>query len=147
MSETRTVKTSIVCPYSFGLDAIAIKKDVKLWGTEFHIHNDEKYCTKAMVVNPGGKCSVHWHQLKTETFVLCAGRLVVETICLSNGKTTTHYLNTVGDSITLLPGTPHTFYIPEDQVGPSWFVESSTQDFANDSYRVTQSTGPTTDNR
>jgi mannose-6-phosphate isomerase-like protein (cupin superfamily) len=119
----------------------------KVWGSEFHIHNDNLYCTKAMVVFSGGKCSIHMHREKTETFVLCAGELIIETINLTNGLTSIHHLKSVGDSITINPETPHTFYVPKNQIGPSWFVESSTEDFKDDSYRLTQSTGPTSDNR
>jgi mannose-6-phosphate isomerase-like protein (cupin superfamily) len=119
----------------------------KLWGSEFHLHNNRQYCAKAMVVLPGGKCSVHFHKKKTETFTLCAGELIVEITNINTGISTTHHLKNAGDSITIYPETPHTFYVPENQVGPSWFVESSSEDFKDDSYRLTQSTGPTSDNR
>jgi mannose-6-phosphate isomerase-like protein (cupin superfamily) len=119
----------------------------KLWGSEFHIHNDEKYCAKAMFIVPGAKCSVHFHRVKKESFTLCSGELIVEITNLTTGLANKFHLKNVGDSITIEPNTPHTFYTPEDQVGPSWFVESSSQDFDYDSYRITQSTGPTTNNR
>jgi mannose-6-phosphate isomerase-like protein (cupin superfamily) len=119
----------------------------KLWGSEFHLHNNKQYCCKAMVVIPGGKCSVHFHKQKKETFTLCVGELIVEITNITTGVVSKCHLKNVGDSITINPETPHTFYVPEDQIGPSWFVESSSEDFTYDSYRLTQSTGPASDNR
>ena len=133
------------CPVSSSINNMCkIKEKVKAWGSEFHLHNDNKYCAKAMVVVPGGKCSVHFHKKKTETFILAEGKLIVEIVDMHTGEACKYYLKVPGDSITIHPETPHTFYVPEGQLTPSWFVESSTQDFDDDSYRLTQSTGPAT---
>lgn len=118
----------------------------KVWGSEFHIHNSERYCCKAMRVIPGGKCSIHWHKRKKETFTLCQGYLIVQITTIRDGKTQEYHLTKPGESITIEPETPHTFYLPDGADSPTWFVESSSQDFADDSYRLTQSTGPSTDN-
>jgi mannose-6-phosphate isomerase-like protein (cupin superfamily) len=117
----------------------------KLWGSEFLIHNSEKYCCKVMRVIPGGKCSVHWHKKKEETFTLCQGKLLVAITNIKTGESRELLLKEPGESITIEAGTPHTFYLLEGSEEVAWFVESSSQDFADDSYRATQSTGPITD--
>jgi len=114
----------------------------KKWGVEYTATNTPKYCAKVMVLNTGAKCSLHTHKLKVETFILVSGTLIVETINTSTGKTVITELKNVGDNITLSQYVPHTFYCPKNQIGPTVFVEASTQDYAWDSYRFTESTGP-----
>ena len=111
----------------------------KLWGSEHLVTNTEKYCVKVMTVKPGTQVSLHFHMKKEETFILVSGQLIVETLSGKDCKKSYACLSKVGDAITLKPGTPHTFYCPDDQVGSTVFVEASTQDFADDSYRIYQS--------
>ena len=130
-----TITHSLVAASGFNWTSV-IKKTEKLWGTEHIITNTEKYCVKIMTIIPDTQVSLHFHLKKEETFTLISGQLVVETI---SGKTSEKKLTKlmhVGDSLTLKPGTPHTFYCPADQLGPTVFVESSTQDFEYDSYRI-----------
>jgi mannose-6-phosphate isomerase-like protein (cupin superfamily) len=117
-----------------------VKEVKKAWGSEFIIIN-RRYCAKVMTINPKTQVSLHFHHRKTETFILVAGQLTVETVALNTGKTTKTHLVNVGDSITLECWTPHTFYTPDDQLGPTVFVEASTEDDVGDSYRLYPSRG------
>lgn len=109
----------------------------KQWGRELIIHGD-RYTTKIMEVKPGFKCSVHFHGEKSETFVLVQGQLNVE---FYEPDSTKHVvlLEEPMSSVVLPRLTPHTFSVPKDQKEPSIFVESSTPDSPEDSYRLTRS--------
>jgi D-lyxose ketol-isomerase len=115
--------------------------DKKNWGTEYIICR-KPHAAKIMTLIPGAKCSNHMHWKKSESFVLIQGTLIVETTCLLTGKTTTITMRNQFDSITLQPNTPHTFYCPKDQTYDTVFIEASTEDSINDSYRLSQSSGP-----
>jgi len=108
----------------------------KLWGSEHLVTNSEKYCVKVMTIKPGTQVSMHFHLKKEETFVVISGQLIIETLAGRNGKKSFSCLHKVGDAITLKPGTPHTFYCPKGQIESTVFLEASTQDFADDSYRI-----------
>jgi mannose-6-phosphate isomerase-like protein (cupin superfamily) len=111
----------------------------KKWGTEYIITNSERYCTKFMILEPKTSCSMHFHKKKAETFVLCSGELTIETIRLTTGEKIITTLSYPGDSFSLEPGTPHRFYCPDGQLFPTTFVECSTEDSADDSYRLSPS--------
>lgn len=124
---------------------VETEKVDKLWGSEHIVTNTEKYCAKVMTMNPKTQVSLHYHMEKEETFILISGKLVIKTVDGSKGKENLHYLNVIGDALTLKPGTPHTFFCPTDQIGPTVFIEASTQDFKDDSYRIYPSRGQDTD--
>ena len=115
------------------------KKQVveKVWGTETHIHNSS-HCVKVMTLKPGYHCSNHYHSEKTETFILVSGSLIIESTN-ANGKTTKTSLTEPLESFTLYKNVPHTFYCPDEQKEDTIFIEASTTDYENDSYRITQS--------
>jgi mannose-6-phosphate isomerase-like protein (cupin superfamily) len=48
----------------------------KLWGREEWIVNNELYCAKRLIVDPGFSCSLHSHNIKDETFVIQDGILL-----------------------------------------------------------------------
>jgi len=50
----------------------------KGWGWELWIENNEKYCGKKLFFLKEKKLSFHYHLLKTETFWLESGELLVE---------------------------------------------------------------------
>jgi mannose-6-phosphate isomerase-like protein (cupin superfamily) len=114
----------------------------KAWGTELIIENTTKYCAKLMTVVDRGVCSIHWHPEKEETFVLISGKLDVLTINLDTGKHEHTMLENIGDSITIKPGTPHSFKRDRYHWGSTVFMECSTQDNAHDNVRISQSEGP-----
>ena len=121
-----------------------IEYKAKLWGSEKLITNTEKYCVKLMTQDPKTKVSLHYHLKKEETFILISGKLIIETVCGTDGSHEITWLKDLGDSVTLKPGTPHTFYTPDDQLGQTMFIEASTQDFNDDSYRIYPSKGKDT---
>ena len=125
---------------------VPIEKSDKLWGSEHLIKNDNKYCVKIMTLEPGTQVSLHYHMKKEETFILISGRLTIETTDGSKGTRAYTTLSEIGEALTLKPGTPHTFYTPNDQLGPTVFIEASTQDFTDDSYRIYPSKGKNADN-
>jgi mannose-6-phosphate isomerase-like protein (cupin superfamily) len=49
----------------------------KGWEREIWIVNSDLYCGKILEIRKGKRCSLHFHQLKTESFYLRAGRLKV----------------------------------------------------------------------
>jgi mannose-6-phosphate isomerase-like protein (cupin superfamily) len=112
----------------------------KVWGSEQIIHNTSDYCAKLMTVVHKGVCSLHKHINKRETFVLVDGELEVTTVSTPSGKTTKTNLTNLGDSITIAPNTFHTF--KSTHYWNAVFVEVSTFDDPQDSFRVSQSTGP-----
>jgi len=126
-------------------DREEVETTYKRWGTEHLVTNTEKYCAKIMTIEPGTRVSLHYHMKKEETFILISGQLMIETINGSAGKEEKYKLAIMGDSLTLKPGTAHTFYTPDNQLGPTVFIEASTQDFSDDSYRIYPSKGKDAD--
>ena len=41
------------------------------------IHNDADYCGKLLFFEKGKRCSYHYHKLKTETFYLQDGKMLI----------------------------------------------------------------------
>ncbi len=97
----------------------------KLWGKEYWIHNDEKYCGKKLVLNKGKRCSLHHHKLKDETFYLDSGKVLME---LDGNE----MLMSPGNIIEIPKGKLHRFSGLEDSV----IFEFSTRHFDDDSYRA-----------
>ena len=89
----------------------------KKWGREICLVNnpDYGYCSKIMEVTNGYGSSLHRHLNKTETFVVLSGRLRVELLGV--------WTLNPGDSLTILPGSWHSFQTPDSQCV---FLEIST---------------------
>jgi mannose-6-phosphate isomerase-like protein (cupin superfamily) len=115
-------------------DPHRITTDEKVWGTERIICREPHAC-KIMTLFPGQQVSLHWHANKVETFILTEGHLTVELVN-QNGQRNTMRLTKPYSSITIKQNTPHTFYCPDGQEGNTVFVEASTTDYPNDSYRI-----------
>lgn len=81
----------------------------KLWGLEEYLVNNDKYCAKLLWITPGFQCSLHYHPVKTETFVAIDGLIRVEYY-----EGNTHYETILSsrrrDTLTLPPNTPHRFW-------------------------------------
>ncbi len=115
-----------------------IKLVPKGWGEERWLHNDELYCGKILVVNQGKRCSLHYHQLKTETFYISKGRVRMELTDLASARQTPPVINEVhelgvGDCILLTPGIVHRFTGLDEE---NHIFEFSTQHFDEDSLRI-----------
>lgn len=108
-----------------------VEKD---WGSENVLYN-KHHCVKIMTLKSGQQVSMHWHQSKDETFVLISGSLVIETID-KFGQPAIVRLTDQFDSLTLKSNTPHTFYCPSTQGEETVFIEASTTDHPDDSFRI-----------
>lgn len=111
-------------------------RTMKLWGSEELLINTPKYCSKILRVIPGYQCSLHYHPVKDETFIVIEGSLGVEYI--ANGKT----INTVlsgwrRDALHLPPNTPHRFWSASDE--RAIFIEVSTFHDDGDVVRLEES--------
>ena len=103
-------------------DLHRVKKD---WGWEEWIVNNDRYCSKRMLLNRGWQCSLHHHKIKHETFFIQSGKVYFE---LGIGM----YILYPGDAIEIPVGINHRFGGIEDSV----IFETSTHHDDSDSYRV-----------
>lgn len=112
------------------------KKVSKKWGTEYWLVNSylPSYCAKLLVLNPGYKCSLHCHHLKTETFVVLEG--VVNLRLLINDREEKLVL-IEGQHFTLHPHEYHQF----SSSAPAVILEVSSFHDDNDVQRLEES-GP-----
>lgn len=115
-------------------DITQIKVVEKEWGTE-RIIRREPYACKVMTLYPDKQVSLHWHCNKKESFLLIEGELIVELV-KQEGKREIIHLTHPYSSITIENNTPHTFYCPDGQEGNTVFIEASTTDSPNDSFRI-----------
>jgi mannose-6-phosphate isomerase-like protein (cupin superfamily) len=110
----------------------------KGWGEERWIHNDELYCGKLLVLREGKHCSLHYHELKTETFYIAHGRLRMELTDLAAAQRNPPVIDETfemgpGDAILLKPGLVHRFTGLAEE---THIFEFSTQHFDADSHRI-----------
>ena len=117
-------------------DSLTHRRVKKNWGSEESIGLNPYYESKIMTVTPGFHCSIHFHKIKKETFILVEGELIVETINMSNGKMSITHLQNKYDNITIINEVPHRFYCPDGQKENTVFIEVSTEDSADDNYRI-----------
>ena len=103
----------------------------KGWGKEIVICNSPRYCGKILVVEPGKKCSLHFHVVKHETFYLMSGLISMRTIH-SDGSSEV-FIMSPGDILEVTPGLVHQF---ESLEGVSQILEVSTMHNDYDSYRI-----------
>lgn len=74
----------------------------KEWGKETWVLNEPEYCMKYLDIAPGKQCSLHFHPIKKETFIVQDG-----TVTAQLG----HEVMELGyhERLTVEPGTPHRF--------------------------------------
>lgn len=105
----------------------------KGWGKEIHIHNSPEYCGKLLVFNKDGRSSLHYHLLKSETWFCQKGNFIFMTIDpVTCDKKYSDFRT--GEVMTIPKGMIHQLQAIEDSV----IFEVSTQDFPDDSYRVSK---------
>ena len=75
---------------------------MKKWGYEEILVDDEDYCCKLLNIHPKKKCSLHFHSIKKETFLVRSGLVRLE-----HGNQ--DELLKPGESRTIMPETPHRF--------------------------------------
>jgi D-beta-D-heptose 7-phosphate kinase/D-beta-D-heptose 1-phosphate adenosyltransferase len=100
----------------------------KVWGYEKWLENNDNFCSKILSINKGYQCSLHYHKIKDEMFLVTKGHVRVE---LDDELL---YLRP-GNFIHVLPEMKHRFRGLED----SEMVEISTHHDEADSYRIEES--------
>jgi quercetin dioxygenase-like cupin family protein len=111
-----------------------ISPDIHLkgWGHEVWIVNNDQYCGKILHFDSGKRCSFHYHKLKTETFYLQSGKMMV---LYSDGDSLEEAESLVlqaGEAFHVPLGLRHQMIALQD----SELFEFSTQHFEEDSYRI-----------
>jgi mannose-6-phosphate isomerase-like protein (cupin superfamily) len=104
----------------------------KGWGREVWIANNALYCGKILEIDKGKRCSLHYHQLKTESFYLHSGRLRIRVKDSPDSETIEEFEIAAGDCMDVPPGLVHQMEALED----AQLFEFSTQHFDSDSYRL-----------
>jgi D-lyxose ketol-isomerase len=121
----------------------------KGWGYEVWMANCELYCGKLLVLYGNLQCSVHYHKLKTETFYLQDGLILLRlweepnelyecAAAFSPLPCPDEFLMHPGDRVDIAPHTPHQFRGVDPK---STIIEISTQHFEDDSYRILKGNG------
>ena len=106
----------------------------KGWGWESWIVNNDQYCGKVLFFKKGKRCSWHKHLVKSETFFLNTGKLLLtygweDDISLAN-----HVELNPGECFEIPVGLRHQMYGLED----SHLIEFSTTHSDEDSIRITK---------
>lgn len=102
----------------------------KSWGEERIYQNNDSYCCKLLVIEPGKQTSMHFHLDKHETMLVVEGQLAIDYIV--NKKKETYIVNK-WQAFTIAPGLPHSLRALEEEVR---LVESSTPSYDEDSIRI-----------
>ena len=104
----------------------------KGWGREIWLANNPLYCGKILEIRRGKRCSLHYHELKTESFYLHKGRLIIRVKESVDSNRLDEFEIAPGDCMDVAPGVVHQMEALED----SELFEFSTQHFETDSYRL-----------
>ena len=104
----------------------------KGWGREVWIANNDLYCGKILEINKGKRCSFHFHKLKTESFYLRAGRLLIRVKESPQAEAIEEFELEAGECMDVSPGLVHQMLALED----AELFEFSTQHFDSDSHRL-----------
>lgn len=102
----------------------------KGWGRELLIVNKD-YCGKILEFNAGAKFSFHYHDQKSESFLLLKGKMLFYYYDLAKAEEKQTEINP-GLVIHIPRGNPHKLVAIE----PSVIVEFSTHHEDSDSYRI-----------
>lgn len=143
----------------------------KEWGSERLLHNAE-FCAKVMTLERGARCSIHFHALKKEMFIVTKGAILIELwpqlspedfaiddkirpgLDLSNPAKMLVLTNQMPQQIGRygieIAGQPHESVYIDNNVPHRFiglgdynvFIEASTHDKAEDSYRLINSRSP-----
>lgn len=82
-----------------------------LWGNERWAVNTHQYCGKVILLKKGFKSSLHYHNVKDETFMCIQGIVLLEVWekGLTGSRDLVVLKGDAMDAYRLLPGTPHRF--------------------------------------
>lgn len=103
----------------------------KGWGHEEIFADTADYCGKLLHFRQGGRCSMHFHAKKHETWRVLSGEFVVEYLDIRNASRHTATLKE-GSVWTNPPNSPHRLVCRDAGI----ILEVSTADSAEDNYRV-----------
>jgi len=106
-----------------------IKEVEKVWGKEYWIVNNDRYCGKELHLKEGYQSSLHYHKDKDETFYIIKGSMFLE---VENNSTWELILLGKGDIIDIPKGVKHRFSTFDDDC---IFIEFSSHHDDNDTYR------------
>jgi mannose-6-phosphate isomerase-like protein (cupin superfamily) len=109
-----------------------IKIVPKGWGREVWIANNHLYCGKVLEIRKGKRCSLHFHELKTESFYLRVGRLKVRVKESRTSEAVDEFELNAGECMDIPRGLVHQMEALEDVE----LLEFSTQHFDSDSHRI-----------
>jgi mannose-6-phosphate isomerase-like protein (cupin superfamily) len=104
----------------------------KGWGREVWIANNGLYCGKILEINQGKRCSLHYHKLKSESFYLRRGRLLVRVKDSVDSGIIEEFELKAGECMDVPAGLVHQMEALED----AELFEFSTQHFDSDSHRL-----------
>jgi hypothetical protein len=88
----------------------------KGWGREIWIANNELYCGKILEIRKGkrSRSITHYHKLKTESFYLRSGSLLIRICPDPQSSTIDEYPLKPGDCMDISPGLVHQICALED---------------------------------
>lgn len=104
----------------------------KAWGWEDFITNNEKYCGKLLFIKKDHWLSWHYHCLKTETFFLHSGKLLIKSGWGDDILAAENTIMEPGDTFEVPIGLRHRMIALLD----SELFEFSTTHYDSDSYRI-----------
>jgi mannose-6-phosphate isomerase-like protein (cupin superfamily) len=96
------------------------------------IANSALYCGKILQFHKGKRCSLHYHKVKTESFYLESGRLLIRVMRSPESEAIEQFEMSQGTCMDIPPGLVHQMEALED----AELIEFSTQHFESDSYRL-----------
>src|SRR5216683_2076167 len=79
----------------------------KGWGSELWIANNSQYCGKLLRLNKGKRCSLHFHKIKTESFYLHSGRLLMRLMDSNDADTIEEFILEAGQCMDIPVGLIH----------------------------------------
>lgn len=104
-----------------------MEKIEKIWGNEQWVVN-KNYCGKILTLKKYHQCSFHKHKIKTETFLVIEGSVLME---IEDNV----FVIEKGDAVDIEVGQNHRFTGLEDSI----MIEFSTHHEDDDSYREVES--------
>ena len=121
--------------YVSGMEGITHpQKHLKGWGCEYWIVNNSDYCSKILHFEKNKRLSWHFHKVKTETFYVLSGRLLLRVGQSDDIREAQEVELKEHDTYTIHREIRHQLIALED----SKVIETSTQHFEEDSYRITK---------
>lgn len=110
----------------------SIKRVDKSWGYELWIANSSDYCGKLLFIEKDKGCSWHYHKLKTETFYIQSGRVLLKYSYDDDYTIAPGIILNKGDKFDVPVLMRHKMIALLD----TELFEFSTEHFESDSYRI-----------